>query len=153
MNNPHHPILLVEDNPMDADLTKRSFVRRNLANPVEVAWDGEEALSYIQRWENGEPRPVAILMDVNLPKLNGIEVLRKFQSHTMCKTIPVIFLISSDEDKEMLDLPRLGVTSYIVKPVNFEKFVAAITQVGLRWSALDATVIDADPGKPIEIFG
>jgi len=141
MSNPKHPILLVEDNPMDVDLTKRSFVRRNLANPIEVAWDGEEALSYIQRWENGELRPVAILMDVNLPKVNGIGVLREYQSHHVCKTIPVILLVSCDEDKEMLDLPGLGVSSYIVKPVNFEKLVAAITQAGLSWSVRDAAVI------------
>ncbi len=140
MKNPNPPILLVEDNPMDADLTKRSFIRRNLANPVEIAWDGEEALSYIQRWENGELCPVAILMDINLPKVNGIEVLHEYQSHSVCKKTPVILLISSDEDKEILDLQKLGAMSFMVKPVSFEKFLEAITQAGLHWSASNALV-------------
>ena len=83
------PILLVEDNPMDVDLTKRAFAKRNLTNPVEVARDGEEALACIARWEAGLPQPVVILLDLKMPKVSGLEVLRILKSHPIYKCIPI----------------------------------------------------------------
>src|SRR5215216_2619684 len=93
------PILLVEDRATDLDLTKRAFARRRVLNPVLVARDGEEALAYIGRWETGEPLPVFILLDLKLPKMSGLEVLRRIKQHPKFATIPVIVLTSSAEDR------------------------------------------------------
>jgi CheY-like chemotaxis protein len=127
------PILLVEDNPMDADLTVRSFVKRNLHNPILIARDGEEALEYLQRWVAGEPRPLAILLDINLPKVNGIEVLREYRANDLSKEIPVILLLSSENDKEVYETAQIGTNLYIIKPVSFEKFAQIIPQTDLCW--------------------
>ena len=86
------PILLVEDNPVDLDLTLRAFAAKSILNNIQVARDGEEALNYIERWEKGEPSPIVILLDLNLPKINGLEVLEKLKEHPEFKTIPVVVL-------------------------------------------------------------
>ncbi len=122
MNNGRKPILLVEDNPMDADLTLRSFARRNVSNPIELARDGEEALAFIQRWEMGEVPPMAILLDVNLPKMNGMKVLQVLEAHPLSRAIPIILMLSSEDDREMLGDLKDDFHPYIVKPVSFEKF-------------------------------
>ena len=137
MSDTTSPILLVEDNPMDVDLTKRAFARRKLSNPLHIARDGEEALQWIPRWEAGEPRPVIILLDLNLPKVDGLEVLRQLKAHPLCRTIPVAMLTSSDEDRDIETAYQLGVNSYIVKPVDFEKFLEVAQQIELYWVVLN----------------
>jgi len=131
------PILLVEDNPMDVDLTRRAFARRNLANPIEVARDGEEALAWLPRWEAGEPLPSVILLDLKLPKVSGLEVLQRIKAHPDFRSIPVVVLTSSAEDRDVQAAYRLGVNSYIVKPVDFDKFMEIAVQIQLYWAVLN----------------
>lgn len=130
-------ILLVEDNPMDVDLTLRAFKRRKLTNPIEVARDGEEALAWLSRWEAGEPCPVVILLDLKLPKVDGLEVLRQFKNHRLAKTIPVVILTTSADDTDIRRAYELGVNSYIIKPVDFEKFMDVAEQIDLYWRVLN----------------
>jgi CheY-like chemotaxis protein len=118
---------------MDIDLTKRAFERRNLSNPLNIARDGEEALEWIGKWDGGEPRPVIILLDLKLPKIDGLEVLRRLKSHPVYRMIPVAVLTSSDEDRDIVSAYQLGVNSYIVKPVDFEKFLKVAEQIELYW--------------------
>ena len=127
------PILLVEDNQMDLDLTLLAFQRRKLTNPIEVARDGQEALDWLARWENGEPAPAVILLDLKLPIFTGLEVLEKIKTHKTFHTIPVVVLTSSREDRDIQAAYALGANSYIVKPVKFEKFLDVATQIDLYW--------------------
>jgi CheY-like chemotaxis protein len=131
------PILLVEDNPMDLDLTLRAFNKKRLTNHVQVARDGEEALAYIARWESGEPVPAVILLDINLPKVSGLEVLRQLKTHERFRRIPVVILTSSREDRDLKTAYDLGVNSYIEKPVSFSKFVEVAEQIELYWCVLN----------------
>jgi CheY-like chemotaxis protein len=137
MNDTIRPILLIEDNPMDVDLTLRAFERRRLSNPVEVARDGEEALAYIDRWEAGEPSPLVILLDLKLPKVDGLEVLRHLKSHQAFRTIPVVVLTSSKEDRDVETAYELGANSYIVKPVDFDKFMHIAAEIEIYWLILN----------------
>jgi CheY-like chemotaxis protein len=137
VSNQNRPILLVEDNPMDADLTRRAFTRRRVINPIEVARDGEEALTFLARWEAGEPPPVVILLDINLPKVNGLEVLRQYKSYPVSQRIPVIVLTTSAEDRDIQTAYSLGANSYIVKPVDFEKFLDVASQIDLYWNVIN----------------
>lgn len=127
------PILLVEDNPVDLDLTLRAFAAKSILNNIQVARDGEEALNYIERWEKGEPSPIVILLDLNLPKINGLEVLEKLKEHPEFKTIPVVVLTTSSETSDLQTAYQLGVNSYIVKPVSFEKFLDVVGHIDLYW--------------------
>lgn len=131
------PILLVEDNPVDLDLTQRAFNRRRFGNPVQVARDGEEALAYIERWEAGDPLPAVILLDIKLPKVNGLEVLRRIKAHERFRTIPVVMLTSSGENVDLRTAYELGANSYIVKPVDFGKFMEVAEQIELFWCVLN----------------
>ncbi len=131
------PILLVEDNPVDLDLTKRAFSRKRITNRIEVARDGEEALAYLPRWEAGECLPAVILLDIKLPKVNGLEVLRQLKAHPRFSTIPVVMLTSSDDNGDLKSAYELGVNSYIVKPVDFSKFLAVAEQIELYWCVLN----------------
>lgn len=133
------PILIVEDRLADLDLTKRAFARRRLLNPIQEARDGEQALEYIKRWEAGEPPPVFILLDLGLPKINGLEVLRQLKSHPKSSGIPVIVLTTSAEDQDIQEAYRLGCNSYIVKPVEFSKFIEVASQVEVYWCALNTS--------------
>lgn len=137
MSGTLRPILLVEDNPVDVDLTRRAFARGRLANPIEVARDGEEALAWRERWEAGAPLPVVILLDLKLPKLDGIEVLRALKAHPRYSTIPVVVLTSSDEDRDVKTAYALGVNSYIVKPVDFDRFMEVASHVNLYWGVMN----------------
>ena len=130
-------ILLVEDNPVDLDLTLRAFAKRKLTNPVHVARDGAEALSWSPRWEAGEPWPVLILLDLKLPKVDGLEVLRQLKAHPTLRAIPVVVLTTSSEDIDMQQAYLLGTKSYIVKPVDFDKFIEVAAQVELYWRLLN----------------
>lgn len=127
------PILLVEDNPVDVDLTLRAFKRRKLANEVQVARDGEEALAWIPRWEAGEPQPAVILLDLKMPRVDGLTVLREIKGHPQLRCIPVVILTTSKEDKDVATAYELGANSYIVKPVEFEKFMEVAQQIELYW--------------------
>lgn len=131
------PILLVEDNPVDLDLTLRAFKRKRFANPIEVARDGEEALAFIQRWSAGEPLPVVILLDLKLPKVDGLEVLKQIKSHPCSSHIPVVVLTSSGEDRDIQTAYQLGANSYITKPVDFAKFIEVAEHIELYWCVLN----------------
>jgi hypothetical protein len=131
------PILLVDDNPMDVDLTLRAFKRCKLANPVEVARDGEEALTWIPRWEAGEPRPVVILLDINMPRVGGLEVLRRLKSHPVLRTIPVVLLTTSAVSEDVETAYQHGANSYIVKPVDFDQFMEFAAQIQAYWTTVN----------------
>jgi two-component system, response regulator len=127
-------VLLVEDNASDVELTLRALQKRNLANRVVVARDGVEALAVLER---AEPPPKVVLLDLKLPKLNGLEVLRRLKSDERTRRIPVVVLTSSHEEPDVEESYRLGVNSYIVKPVDFESFASAVAEVGLYWLLLN----------------
>ena len=139
MNSLNPPILVVEDNPLDLDLTQRAFAKHRLANPIQVARDGEEALSFIPRWEAGEPQPSVILLDLKLPKVGGLDVLRTIKQHPKFKMIPVVILTTSGEDSDIVEAYRLGANSYIVKPVDFEKFLEVASQIEVYWCLLNTS--------------
>lgn len=135
-------ILLVEDNAFDAELTLRALTKKHLANKVVVVTDGEEALDFIfARGAYGDRRvedyPKVILLDIKLPKVDGLEVLRTIKSDARTQAIPTVMLTSSKEERDMVESYRLGVNSYIVKPVDFEKFVTAVGDLGLYWLLLN----------------
>jgi len=127
-------VLLVEDNASDVELTLRALQKRNRANRVVVALDGVEALVLL---EGPMPLPKVVLLDLKLPKLNGLEVLRRLKSNERTKRIPVVVLTSSHEEPDVEESYRLGVNSYIVKPVDFESFASAVAEVGLYWLLLN----------------
>ena len=138
MNSKEIEILLVEDNINDAELTIRALKKNNLANNLIHVKDGVEALDfifgkgeYIPR--NLEHKPNLILLDLKLPKVDGLEVLRKIKSDPRTKLIPVVMLTSSKEQRDVIESYNLGVNSYIVKPVEFEKFFQAVTELGVYW--------------------
>jgi CheY-like chemotaxis protein len=136
-NDPTRPILLVEDNPMDVDLTLRAFKKRKIANPILVARDGEEALAWLPRWEAGEALPAVILIDLKLPRVSGLEVLRQIKAHPKFAPIPVVVLTSSSQDDDIKSAYELGANSYIVKPVDFEKFMDVASNIELYWIMLN----------------
>lgn len=131
------PILLIEDNPMDVDLTRRAFIRQKVAYPIEVARDGEEALACIRKWENNAPIPILILLDLKLPKVDGLEVLRQLKTHPQFHTIPVVILSTSTEDSDVQIAYQEGVNSYIVKPVDFDRFIQIVDQIRSYWCILN----------------
>lgn len=131
------PILLVEDNPQDLDLTLRAFKRRNLANPVQVARNGQEALDFIPRWEAGETPPLVVLLDLKLPRVDGLEVLRQLRATPVSATLPVVVLTSSSEDRDVQTAYQLHANSYIVKPVDFNKFMEVAAQIELYWCLIN----------------
>jgi CheY-like chemotaxis protein len=145
MNDLSRPILLVEDNPMDVDLTRRAFAKRKLVNPLLVARDGEEALGHIAQWEQGAPQPVVILLDLKLPKVSGLDVLRRIKGHPRYKAIPIVMLTTSSEDTDVRTAYELGANSYIIKPVNFENFLEVATQLEIYWSVLNTPHVPAAP--------
>ena len=135
-------ILLVEDNPNDVELTLRALKKHNITNKVHVVKDGAEALEYI--FANGayahrkvEDHPRVILLDLKLPKVDGLEVLRQIKSNKKTKVIPVVVLTSSKEERDLVESYRLGANSYITKPVDFESFVKAVSELGLYWLLLN----------------
>ncbi|MDO8335040.1 MAG: response regulator [Nitrosomonas sp.] len=131
------PILLVEDNPLDVDLTLRAFQRRKLVNPILVARDGEEALAWVPRWEAGEIQPVVILLDLNMPRIDGLTVLRTLKAHSVLRRIPIVILTTSNEDRDIQTAYDLGVNSYIVKPVGFDNFMEVAQHIELYWCVLN----------------
>lgn len=125
------PVLLVEDNPMDADLMMRSFTKHGFDRPIVVARDGEEALAWMERWESGETPPFIVLLDLNLPKVNGMEVFHAYQKHELACKIPIVLLFSSEEDRKIHRIAQTGETLCLVKPINFEKFRQLLCDAGI----------------------
>jgi CheY-like chemotaxis protein len=135
------PILLVEDDPRDLELTLVALERSQLANEVVVVRDGEAALEYLQRLgdfaKRAEGNPAVILLDLKLPKVNGLEVLQTVRSTEGLRSIPVVMLTSSHEESDVLRSYQLGVNAYVVKPVEFKQFVEAIADLGIFWAVLN----------------
>lgn len=131
------PILLVEDNPTDLDLTRRAFARRKLAQPLQMARDGQEVLDMIPSWAAGEPLPRVVLLDLKLPRVNGLEVLRRLRELPLTQFLPVVVLTSSNEDRDIQAAYQLHANSYIVKPVNFDNFLEVTAQIELYWCQLN----------------
>lgn len=135
-------ILLVEDNPDDEMLTIRALKKNNILNEIVIAHDGVEAIDYIFGTGQYQGRdindlPCVILLDLKMPKMDGLEVLRRIRTDERTKLIPVIILTSSKEEKDLIDSYSLGVNSYVCKPVNFDRFTDAVQQLGLYWLLLN----------------
>jgi len=135
-------ILLAEDNTNDAELTLLALAEENLADNVTLVRDGAEALDHLlsspgAAWE--ECRPAVILLDIKMPKLDGLEVLKRIRADERLRTIPVVMLTSSREDRDLRESYRLGANAYVVKPVAFDEFLEAIKSVGAFWAVLNET--------------
>ena len=134
-------ILLVEDNPNDVELTLKGLKEHNFANEVVVARDGVEALDYLYRRgqfaDRSQGNPAAILLDLNLPRIDGLEVLKKIRSDDQLKLVPVVVLTSSREERDLMEAYKLGANAYVVKPVNFQEFMDAIKSLGLFWAIIN----------------
>ncbi|MBI2926820.1 MAG: response regulator [Verrucomicrobia bacterium] len=142
-------ILLVEDNPDDVELTLRALQKNNIANEVIVARDGAEALEYLfgtgsYAGRDASLQPAVVLLDLKLPKLDGLDVLRRMRADSRTQMLPVVILTSSREEQDLLQSYRLGCNSYIRKPVDFVQFTEAVRQLGLYWLLLN------EPPPPIE---
>ena len=129
-------VLLVEDNPDDEMLTLLAFQESRLANPVEVVRDGVEAIEFLEKCEPGS-LPQVVLLDLNLPRKSGLKVLEWMRGREATRMVPVVMLTTSNHDKDLLDSYRLGVNSYVRKPVDFQQFQAAISQLGMYWLVLN----------------
>jgi len=141
----HREILLIEDNPSDEELTVRALQKMNMLNDIVVVRDGEEALEYLfanGRYESRDRSqlPGIVLLDLKLPIIDGLEVLRQIRDDDITRHLPVVILTSSDEDSDMLESYRLGANSYVRKPVNFDRFMEAVQQLGLYWLLLNEPV-------------
>jgi len=130
------PVLLVEDNPLDEELTIRALRRSRLANPVLVARDGAEALEILSG-RAGTPLPQVVLLDLNLPKFSGLEVLRQIRDDARTRLLPVVILTSSRADEDRLASYELGCNSFVRKPVEFKQFAEAVGQLGCYWLLLN----------------
>lgn len=135
------PILLVEDDPNDVELTLAAFAEYNLANKVTVVRDGEDALDYLFRRRKYEKlpkgNPVVILLDLKMPKVDGVDVLRQIKKEPDLKSTPVVILSSSNIDKDLTDCYKLGVNAYVVKPVDFHNFIDAVKNIGIFWAIIN----------------
>lgn len=135
-------ILLVEDNPHDVELTLRVFKKNHLTNRIHVVRDGAEALEYLfctgaYAARNIEDRPKLVLLDLKLPKVDGLQVLQRLKGDPRTRALPVTVLTSSREERDLVESYRLGVNSYIVKPVDFDQFTETVRQIGLYWMLLN----------------
>lgn len=135
------PILLVEDNPHDLELTLIALSKSQLANEVVIARDGAEALDYLHRRGQYANRPAGhpavVLLDLKLPKIDGLEVLKEIRTNSDSKSQPVVMLTSSKEEQDLVRSYELGVNAYVVKPVDFTEFVRAISDLGIFWAVLN----------------
>jgi CheY-like chemotaxis protein len=134
-------ILLAEDNPKDVELTLTALDEHNLANEVVVVNDGAEALDYLYRRGKFAMRadndPAVVLLDLKMPKVDGLEVLRTIKKDDKLKTIPLVILTSSREEKDLVESYKLGVNAYVVKPVNFQQFIEAVKELGAFWAVIN----------------
>src|SRR5574338_620965 len=147
------PIFLVEDNPDDEALTLRAFSKNKIPNPVVVARDGVEALDYLMGKGSYSGRdlsvmPAVILLDLKLPRIDGLEVLRRIRADDRTSLLPVVVLTTSKETQDILQAYRLGANSYIRKPVDFERFIQAISQLGIYWLTLNEPVSPPGSARP-----
>ena len=131
-------ILLAEDNAEDAEMTMRALRRNNLANQLHWVKDGAEALDYLfctgaYAARSASRPPKLVLLDIKMPKIDGIEVLRRLKQHEQTRGIPVVVMTSSNEERDVVESDRLGVNSYIVKPVQFDEFMQTVAKIGLYW--------------------
>jgi len=145
-------VLLVEDNPSDEALTLRALKKNGIANSVDVARDGAEALDYLFRTgihadRSGADLPTVVLLDLNLPKIGGLEVLKRIRADERTKLLPVVILTSSDEERDFLEGYESGANSYVRKPVEFGEFAQAVHQLGLYWLILNETPL-SKAGSP-----
>ena len=135
------PILLVEDNPKDLELTLVALEKTHLANEVIIARDGEEALDYLlyrAAWkERTKGNPAVVLLDLKLPKVDGLEVLQTIRNDQELRRLPVVILTSSREEQDLMRSYELGVNAYVVKPVGFNEFIQAIQELGIFWAVLN----------------
>ncbi len=140
MNKVKH-VLLAEDNPNDVELTLEALSVQNLANEVVVVQDGAEALDYLYCQGSFSGRipdnPIVILLDIKMPKINGIEVLKQIKKDEGLRKIPVVMLTSSREEQDLIVSYNLGVNAYVVKPVDFQQFIYAVRQLGLFWAVIN----------------
>ena len=135
-------ILLVEDNPSDVELTLRALKKNNIANSIHVVTDGEEALEFLfasgrYSSRNIKNNPKLVILDLKLPKVDGLEILRRVKSDERTKIIPVVILTSSKEESDVIMGYKLGANSFIVKPVDFDKFIATVKELGMYWLLLN----------------
>jgi CheY-like chemotaxis protein len=142
MNLQSVEILLVEDSPEDAELAMRALRKQNLANKLHLVRDGAEALDYLfatgsYAGRNIEHTPKVVLLDLKLPKVDGLEVLRRIKADARTKRVPVVVMTSSREERDVIESYELGVNSYVVKPVDFEQFMRAVSELGLYWLLLN----------------
>lgn len=142
MNLDEMEILLVEDNPTDAELTMRALKRKNLANRLVWVKDGAEALDFIfaqGQFQDRDPEelPRLILLDLRMPKVDGFEVLKKIKANERTRKIPVVVLTSSQQDQDVVESYKLGVNSYVSKPVEFDEFIDAVSTLGLYWMLIN----------------
>jgi CheY-like chemotaxis protein len=139
--NSLHSLLLVEDNPNDVELTLSALKEARLANEIVVVNDGEQALDYLQRLGRysgrSGPNPAVILLDLKMPKIDGHEVLRQIRANPDLRLIPVVVLTSSREEKDLYASYDKGANAYVVKPVDFEEFIGAISKLGVFWAVLN----------------
>jgi CheY-like chemotaxis protein len=148
------PILLIEDNPSDVELALHAFKLNNISNDVQVCRDGEEALEYLFRRgpfaaRGVESDPQVILLDLKLPKVDGIEVLRAVKGDPILRRVPVVVLTASKQDRDLVDAYDLGVNSYIVKPVDFDQFAMAVRSIGFYWTLLNKSPDAAASQTPV----
>lgn len=145
-------VLLVEDNPGDVQLTQLAFQKAKFANPVKVVTDGAEALDYLfARGEfakrKSQPLPQLVLLDLNLPSVPGLEVLRQIKANPRTKGVPVVVLSGSHRDENVIESGRLGAENYIIKPVSFDSFCKVASRLSLRWALLNAGGSDSPPTR------
>ena len=135
-------ILLIEDNPNDVELTMRALKRNHIVNNIQVIMDGAEALEYFfaggkYSGRDTNLKPKLVILDLKLPKVDGLEILRKVKSDETTKTIPVVVLTTSKEESDIVSSYKLGANSFIVKPVDFEKFITTVKELGMYWLLLN----------------
>lgn len=135
------PILLVEDNPDDEMLTTRALRRGRIANPIDVAHNGEEALRYLDNHADAPATlPSVVLLDLKLPKIDGLEVLARIRTDDRTRLLPVVVLTSSSEERDIVESYSLGANSYVRKPVGFDQFMEAVSQLGLYWVLINEPI-------------